>query len=94
MYSYPPEYILHPVPVLGVYGLTTSDETSLLVDVEPTDESPSRRSPRSGLVHSLLNILTSKTEYTLYEATRYLSSNQTPPFKVITVSKVGSTYKK
>lgn len=92
MYSYPPEYLLHPVPVLALYGLKNTDEPSLLVDVEPTENigSPSRKdsTSRSGLANSLLSILTNKTEYTLYEATRYLSNSQAPPFRVITVSKV------
>lgn len=97
MYSYPPEYLLHPVPVLALYGLTSSDEaSSLLVDVDlPTSttdsNSPSRgagATTKSGLANSLLSILTNKTEYNLYEATRYLSSNHAPPFRVITVSKV------
>lgn len=92
MYSYPPEYLLHPVPVLALYGLTNTDETNLLVDVEPTETmgSPSRRDPtsRSGLANALLSIFTSKPEYTLYEATRYISTSHAPPFRVITVSKV------
>lgn len=94
MYSYPPEYLLHPVPVLAVYGLKSSDETlPPLVDVETTDNNtPSRptSTTKGGLVESLLNTLTAKTEYTLYEATKYLSGNQAPPFRVITVSKVFS----
>lgn len=92
MYSYPPEYLLHPVPVLALYGLTNADETSLLVDVEPTEtiSSPSRKDPtsRSGLGNALLSVFTNKPEYTLYEATRYISTSQSPPFRVITVSKV------
>jgi hypothetical protein len=39
-----------------------------------------------------LNVFTSKSDYTLYEASRYVSSNQVPPpFRVITVSKVFTT---
>ncbi|KAG2200136.1 hypothetical protein INT47_012417 [Mucor saturninus] len=91
MYSYPPEYLLHPVPVLALYGLANTDETNLLVDVEPTETtgSPSRRdaTSRSGLANALLSIFTSKPEYTLYEATRYISTSHAPPFRVITVSK-------
>lgn len=116
MYSYPPEYLLHPVPVLALYGLTTSTTTAIdetkLVDInEPatpssatnsTDNSPSSIIPQpaaaaaattsSGLASSLLNVFTSKPDYTLYEASRYVSSNQVPPpFRVITVSKVFRT---
>ena len=98
MYSYPPEYLTHPVPVLAVYGLTESVEAPPLIDVETTESSnpPLQRgsstnlstSTRAELTTSLLTVLTSKTEYTLYEATKYLNSNQPPPFKVVTVEKV------
>lgn len=30
MYSYPPEYLLHPVPVLALYGLSATDEAPLI----------------------------------------------------------------
>ncbi|KAI7905331.1 Gryzun, putative trafficking through golgi-domain-containing protein [Cokeromyces recurvatus] len=84
MYSYPPEYLLHPTPVLALYGLTITNEAKL-VDVDTQDTEPTTR---SNLVNLLLNIFTSKTDYTLYEAPKYLSNNQTlPPFRVITVSK-------
>ncbi|CEP08285.1 hypothetical protein [Parasitella parasitica] len=119
MYSYPPEYLLHPVPVLALYGLTTAaavDEPKLVDIDEPenpattansNDNSPlivssyatapaatnttkttTNTTTKSGLASSLLNIFTSKSDYTLYEASRYVTSNQTPPpFRVITVSK-------
>ncbi|KAI8643763.1 Gryzun, putative trafficking through golgi-domain-containing protein [Parasitella parasitica] len=120
MYSYPPEYLLHPVPVLALYGLTTATAADgpKLIDVdEPENPSPTANSidnsplitlpssctatpaatttttttattTKSALASSLLNIFTSKSDYTLYEATRYVNGNQTPPsFRVITVSK-------
>lgn len=86
MYSYPPEYLLHPVPVLAVYGLPETDEK--LVDVEPT---PLSRG--DSLSNSLLKILTNKSEYTIYEATRYTTTQSPPPFRVITVSKVCHFFK-
>lgn len=96
MYSYPAEYLLHPVPVLAIYGLSAASNTddTKLVDVdEPATDinasPPSTTTTRSGLASSLLSIFTSKSDYTLYEASRYVSSNQIPPpFRVITVSKV------
>ncbi|EPB84242.1 hypothetical protein HMPREF1544_09034 [Mucor circinelloides 1006PhL] len=95
MYSYPAEYLLHPVPVLAIYGLSAASNTddTKLVDVdEPATDinasPPSTTTTRSGLASSLLSIFTSKSDYTLYEASRYVSSNQIPPpFRVITVSK-------
>lgn len=104
MYSYPPEYLLHPVPVLALYGLSATDEAPL-IDLDIPSEvsnvpnaSPSRNQPvpsgtaittKSGLVNELLTLFTAKKEYNLYEASRYLSNNQvSPPFRVITVSKV------
>lgn len=94
MHSYPLDYLLHPVPVMAIYGLSPSDEPSLLdapISEETSSQSPkpSVTLPKSNLTCSLLELLTSKTEYTLYEATAYLSNQQTPPpFRVITVSKV------
>lgn len=101
MYSYPAEYLLHPVPVLAIYGLSSAPNTlddTKLVDVdEPAASSnenassvnASPPSTRSGLASSLLSLFTSKSDYSLYEASRHVSSNQIPPpFRVITVSKV------
>jgi hypothetical protein len=79
MYSYPPEYLSHPVPVLAVYGLSEPEEK--LVDVEST---------ASSLNSSLLKLLTNKSEYTIYEAT---NNQLPPPFRVITVSKVPILFK-
>ncbi|GAN09099.1 glutathione transferase omega-1 [Mucor ambiguus] len=100
MYSYPAEYLLHPVPVLAIYGLSSTSNTpndARLVDVDElaansTEKSSSVNasppSTRSGLASLLLSLFTSKSDYTLYEASRYVSSNQIPPpFRVITVSK-------
>ncbi|CAO3664089.1 unnamed protein product [Rhizopus microsporus] len=93
MHSYPLDYLLHPVPVMAIYGLSPSDEPSLLdapISEETSSQSPkpSVTLPKCNLTCSLLELLTSKTEYTLYEATAYLSNQQTPPpFRVITVSK-------
>ncbi|KAI9481008.1 MAG: Gryzun, putative trafficking through golgi-domain-containing protein [Benjaminiella poitrasii] len=91
MYSYPPEYLLHPVPVLALYGLTATDEAKLVdIDIPFDDSVETTNLPaiRSTLVNSLLHTFTNKTDYTLYEASGYLSSNQaSPPFRVITVSK-------
>lgn len=87
MYSYPAEYLLHPVPVMAVYGLPTPDEPSLL---DALDEQPQKNeSSKMGLATNLLSLFTNKSEYTLYEATTYLSNQQVPPpFRVIPVSKV------
>ncbi|RCI01137.1 hypothetical protein CU098_002795 [Rhizopus stolonifer] len=72
---YPPEYLVHPVPVLAVYGLT--DDAVVAGDTS-----------KLSLVSTLVSVLTNKTEYTLYEASRYLTYPQTsPPFRVMTVSK-------
>ncbi|KAG0750066.1 hypothetical protein G6F16_001788 [Rhizopus arrhizus] len=86
MYSYPAEYLLHPVPVMAVYGLPTPDEPSLL---DALDEQPQKNeSSKMGLATNLLSLFTNKSEYTLYEATTYLSNQQVPPpFRVIPVSK-------
>jgi hypothetical protein len=95
MYSYPPEYLLHPVPVLAIYGLSAADEAPLIdLDIPSSpiveassspNASPSRNqivpssTTRSGLVNGLLALFTSKTEHNLYEASRYLSNPQAPP---------------
>ncbi|KAI8996802.1 Gryzun, putative trafficking through golgi-domain-containing protein [Pilobolus umbonatus] len=90
MYSYPSEYLLHPVPVLAIYGLSATDEPSLLDQPTNVDiVSPSRRGShtKAGLSSTLLNLLLSKSEYSLHEATSHLSNQQAPPFRVISVSK-------
>ncbi|KAI8364823.1 Gryzun, putative trafficking through golgi-domain-containing protein [Choanephora cucurbitarum] len=81
MLTYPPEYLAHPVPVMAVYGLSDKEE-SPLVDVG--DSATTRSGPSS----SLLDLLTSKSDYSVYEATRFLGNNQiAPPFRVINVPK-------
>ncbi|CAO3693960.1 unnamed protein product [Rhizopus stolonifer] len=82
MYSYPEEYLFHPIPVMAVYGLPTPDEPSLLEKSEDVQKT------KLTLGASLLSILTQKTNYSLYEATAYLTNPQAPPpFRVISVSK-------
>jgi hypothetical protein len=80
MYSYPPEFLLHPVPVMVCYGLSGD------ADEVPSSDSPSQRDGRSGLVDALSTILNSKNDYSFHEATR--NPAQAPPFRIITVSKV------
>ncbi|KAI8355688.1 Gryzun, putative trafficking through golgi-domain-containing protein [Blakeslea trispora] len=81
MLNYPPEYLAHPVPVMAVYGLAEKDRAPL-VDVD--DSTTTRSSP----LNSLFDLLTNKSDYSLYEATRYLSNSQVaPPFRVINVPK-------
>ncbi|KAI9274175.1 Gryzun, putative trafficking through golgi-domain-containing protein [Sporodiniella umbellata] len=68
---------------MAVYGLSAPDEQSLL-DTKIEDIQKTKIT----LGVSLLNILTTKVDYSLYEATSYLKNPQTPPpFRVISVSK-------
>ncbi|KAI7870632.1 Gryzun, putative trafficking through golgi-domain-containing protein [Spinellus fusiger] len=85
MNTYPTEYLLHPVPVLALYGIappTTEQEKQTSLDSNDTSLSSSSRpasspstgntppSPRTTLANSLFTLFHSKQDCTLYEATR------------------------
>ncbi|KAI8343321.1 Foie gras liver health family 1-domain-containing protein [Chlamydoabsidia padenii] len=84
MDTYPPEYLIHPVPVLAIYGLGTSTESNN----SQTDYSQTASSKANTLTSTLLNILLARQEFSLYDASRYLNNPAIPPpFCVKTVPK-------
>ena len=95
MNTYPAEYLLHPVPVLAVYGL---GDSSSRPDNEPPLESQrsSARHPpssRTTLGSHLKNVFANKQQHTVYESARpsAVPGLATPAFKTIFVDKVLST---
>ncbi|KAI8082919.1 Foie gras liver health family 1-domain-containing protein [Halteromyces radiatus] len=82
MDSYPSEYLLHPVPVLAIYGLREQQE------LIPTEPSNSDENKFHSLTTTLLNILLARQDFSLYDASRYITNATIPPpFRVITVQK-------
>ncbi|KAI8069209.1 Gryzun, putative trafficking through golgi-domain-containing protein [Gongronella butleri] len=81
MEAYPPEYLLHPVPVLGVYGLD-GQESSAPQEIQLGD------GKTGTLASTLLSIFLARQVFSLYDATRYLTSAAIPPpFRVMTIEK-------
>ncbi|KAI8146339.1 Gryzun, putative trafficking through golgi-domain-containing protein [Fennellomyces sp. T-0311] len=88
MNTYPAEYLLHPVPVLAVYGLGDSRP-----DNEPSEaqRSPARHPPssRATLGSHLKTVFSNKQQYSVYESARpaAVPGLATPAFKAIFVDK-------
>ncbi|ORX60381.1 hypothetical protein DM01DRAFT_1380727 [Hesseltinella vesiculosa] len=81
MDTYPAEYLTHPVPVLGVYGLQNHDANG-----QPEIQLSEGKS--GTLASTLLSIFLARQVFSLYDATRYLTNIAIPPpFRVMTVEK-------
>jgi hypothetical protein len=90
MNTYPPEYLLHPVPVLAIYGLGTSKESD---GSNPIDSSQPPVNKSNALASTLLNILLARQDFSLYDASRYMTNAVIPPpFRVMTVPKVSGVW--
>lgn len=89
MNTYPPEYLLHPVPVLAIYGLGTSSESNGSLTTNQGDSSQPPANKSNALASTLLNILLARQDFSLYDASRYMTNAVIPPpFRVMTIPKV------